>query len=242
MKDTASVIISGGSRGLGLALSKKFLELGFNVGTFARNSSSDTDSLKLLYPNNYFFLGIDITDSIATQNFVDVFCEKYGKVDYLINNAAIGQDSLFAHTSNEEISKILQVNISGTLHLTKNVLKKMAVSASGSVLFLSSICATKGYPGLSVYAGTKGFLDSFCQSLVVEYRGTGIKFNSVAPGFFESEMSASLSQNQLLQIMKNTPSGRLTHDAEIVRIAEFLFTSDFNFNGARIVIDGGVSA
>lgn len=237
-----SVIISGGSKGLGLAISRNFLERGFVVGSFARHTTFEVESLRKDFGENYFFSEVDISNSVAVRDYVSEFVSKFNHIGYLVNNAAIGQDSLLVHLSDEDIDSLININVLGMSHLTRAVLKKMAFQESGSVIFVSSICSSKGYSGLSVYAGTKGFVDSFARSLVVEYRARSIKFNTVAPGFFESDMSSSLSTRQLGQISANTPSGRLTRDLDIVQAIEFISSGDVNLNGARIVIDGGVTA
>jgi 3-oxoacyl-[acyl-carrier protein] reductase len=239
---TQSVIVSGGSKGLGLAICRNFLDRGFFVGSFARSSTPEVDVLRGEFGENYYFREVDVSNSGLIRDFVSQFVLKFDHIDYLINNAAVGQDSLFVHLSDEDLESLVNINILGMSSLTRTVLKRMALQDSGSIIFVSSICASKGYSGLSVYAGTKGFVDSFARSLVVEYRGRGIKFNTVAPGFFESDMSSSLSSQQLNQISSNTPSGRLTRDFEVVQAIEFMTSGDLNLNGARIVIDGGVTA
>ncbi len=237
-----SVIVSGGSKGLGFAISRNFLERGFVVGSFARQSTAGVESLKKVFGQDYFFREVDISNSVSVRDYVNQFISKYNRIDCLVNNAAIGQDSLFVHLSDEELDSLININVLGVSILTRAVLKKMAFQESGSIIFVSSICSSKGYSGLSVYAGTKGFVDSFARSLVVEYRGRGIKFNTVAPGFFKSEMSSSLSTRQLDQISEHTPTGRLTQDLDVVQAIEFLSSGNLNLNGARIVIDGGVIA
>jgi 3-oxoacyl-[acyl-carrier protein] reductase len=112
----------------------------------------------------------------------------------------------------------------------------------GRILNVSSICGSKGFTGLTAYSGSKGAMDAFTRSLAQEVSGRGIMVNSIAPGFFESDMSAVLSADQLATIKRRTPTGRLTSDSNLLPVIELLLFSDTNLTGQTITIDGGATA
>lgn len=231
-------IVSGGSRGLGLRVCQELLEMGCLVSTFARTSTREVQKLQEEFAGFFSFAEVDICDAIALDQFVLDSEKRFGSIKGLVNNAAVGQDDLLLHMSSQKIMNLVNINILGTVALTKSSLKRMLLGDGGKVIFISSICASKGFPGLSIYSGTKGFMDSFSRSLVVELKGTSITINSISPGFFASEMSSVLSKNQLTRIQQNTPSGKLTETNDVVLALRYLLNSE-NSNGANIVIDGG---
>jgi len=238
MSNMPHYIVSGGSRGLGLQICKELLEMGCFVSTFARTSTLESKQLQEESMGFFAFAEVDICDQEALEQFIFDSEERFGPIRGLVNNAAIGQDDLLLHMSSQKIMNLVNVNILGTIALTKSALKRMLIGDGGKVIFISSICATKGFPGLSIYSGTKGFIDSFSRSLVVELKGSSISINSISPGFFASEMSSVLSENQLVRIQRNTPSGKLTETDDVVLALRYLLSSE-NSNGANIVIDGG---
>lgn len=241
MINDGTYIVSGGSKGLGLDICEYLLKNNLKVATFARHATSDTERLTTEYAGNFIFKEIDILDTDNLAAFINYANSTLGPIVGLVNNAAVGQDDLLLHMSIAKAAEIIQINTLGTVMLTKLVLKKIILSGGGSVVFISSICANKGYPGLSVYSGTKGFIESFCKSLVVEFRKTDVFFNIIEPGFFESEMSSVLSQEQIKRIKNNAPSGKLTSSLDVVKALNLILTSN-NLNGSVIVIDGGTSS
>ncbi|MDQ4123989.1 MAG: SDR family oxidoreductase, partial [Actinomycetota bacterium] len=166
----------------------------------------------------------------------------WGTIDALVNNAAVGQDSLFVHTSPDQIRQIIRTNVEGPLLLTRLVIRQMLrQDGTGFVVNIGSISSTEGYPGLTVYAATKGAIDAFTRSLARELAGR-VRINTVAPGFFDSEMSNVLLPEQRDAIMRRTPTGRLTTPEDLTAIVELLLREDGNLNGTVIAVDGGASA
>jgi 3-oxoacyl-[acyl-carrier protein] reductase len=237
-----NLIVSGGSRGLGLDLCTHFLESGHSVASIARSETDATKNLAERWPDRYVFRPVDITDHDALVAFVKLVAGTFGSVDALVNNAAVGQDSLFVHTSPERVRQIIRTNVEGPLLLTRLVVRQMLrQDAVGRIVNIGSISATEGYAGLTVYAATKGALDAFTRSLARELSGR-IVVNTVAPGFFDSEMSSVLLPEQRDVIMRRTPSGRLTTPEDLVNVIDLLLSADTNLNGAVIPVDGGASA
>ncbi|MEV8376873.1 SDR family NAD(P)-dependent oxidoreductase [Kribbella sp. NPDC056861] len=235
------VLVSGGSRGLGLAIVTELLDAGVKVAAFARTVTADLTALATKYPEQVHVGSVDVTDAKATQAFVREVEEELGPIDGLVNNAAVGQDSLHVHTSAEQLAGIIETNLTAPLILTRFVLRRMlAKGLKGRIVNVTSICAQRGFPGLVAYSATKGGLDAATRSMARELGGR-VLVNSVAPGFFASEMSAVLGQTQLDQIVRRTPTGHLTEPEEVVPVVRMLLLENTNINGQVIVIDGAAS-
>lgn len=235
------VLISGASRGLGLAMVTDLLESGLKVAAFARTVTPELDALGERFPGQLHTGSVDITDEKACQAFVKEVEAEFGVIDGLINNAAIGQDSLHVHTPSDRISQIIETNLTAPLVLTRFVLRRLlAKGRRGRLVNVTSICGQRGYPGLVAYSATKGGLDAATRSLAREFSGR-VLANAVAPGFFASEMSAVLGSTQLEQILRRTPSGRMTTPEDVVPVVRMLMLDQTNINGQSIVIDGAGS-
>ncbi|MFV0430439.1 MAG: SDR family NAD(P)-dependent oxidoreductase [Arachnia sp.] len=235
------VVISGGSRGLGLAMVRSVLDRGAKVATFARTITPELEALADERADDMFVESVDATDAQAVTRFLKAAEAKLGPIDALVNNAAIGQDSLHVHTSPERIASIIETNLTAPLLLTRGVLRRILAGAGrGRIVMITSICAQRGYAGLVSYSATKGGLDSAMRAIAREMHGR-ILANSIAPGFFASEMSSVLGPNQLDTITRRTPSGHLVEPDEVTPVLETLLFADTNINGQAIVLDGGGS-
>lgn len=235
------VLVSGGSRGLGLALVTDALAGGAKVSTFARTVTPELQELALLHPMSLHVGSVDVTDTAGLTAFIRESAAKLGPIDALVNNAAIGQDSLHIHTSPEQIAALVATNLTAPLLLTRAVLRHiMARGGRGRIVMVTSVCAQRGYSGLVAYSATKGGLDSAMRTLAREMHGR-VLINSVAPGFFASEMSSVLGPDELETITRRTPSGRLVEPHNIVPVVRSLLFEDTNLNGQVLTVDGGSS-
>lgn len=235
------VVVSGGSRGLGLAIVRTVLDGGAKVAAFARTVTPELKALAAEHPDRVLAGSVDATDTKAVTAFVKEASKTLGPVDGLVNNAAIGQDSLHVHTSPDRIADIIATNLTAPLLLTRTVLREiLAKGTRGRIVTVTSICAQRGYAGLVAYSATKGGLDAATRTLAREMHGRAL-VNSVAPGFFASEMSSVLGQTQLETITRRTPSGRLVEPENVVPTVRTLLFEDTNINGQVITIDGGSS-
>ena len=235
------VLVSGGSRGLGLDIVRGVLDRGAKVATFARTVTPELEQLAAQQPDKVFVASVDATDSKAVTRFIKDAEKALGPIDALVNNAAIGQDSLHVHTSPERIEQIVQTNLVAPLMLARAVLRRiLAGSGRGRIVMITSICAQRGYAGLVTYAATKGGLDSAMRTIAREMHGR-VLCNSIAPGFFASEMSSVLGTTELAAITRRTPTGRLVEPENVTPVVNSLLFDDTNINGQVIVIDGGGS-
>lgn len=243
-------IVSGGSRGLGLAVVERLLERGDRVATFSRQGSARLDELRAAAPQRLFTDRLDAADPPAITAFVAATVAHFGRIDHCIANAAIAAEGVLATTPDETISRLLAVNVEGAIVLVRECVRQWLVQppskppAPGpSAVLVSSIVAGRGSPGLTVYAATKGALESFGRCLARELGGRGIRVNTIAPGFLETELSATLSPADRSRIARRTPLGRLGTPTDVVGAIDFLTSGRAAFvTGQTLTVDGGGAA
>lgn len=161
----------------------------------------------------------------------------------LINNAALVYDGLLATLPVEDIGKMVDVNLKGTLYLTRECLRIMLLQSSGRIINIASVVGLHGYSGLAVYASTKAALLGLTRSLAREVGPKSITVNAVAPGYLETEMTRRLDANQVGQIIRRTPLGRLGSTGDIVGAISFLTSESASFiTGQILVVDGGLTS
>ncbi|HTQ39538.1 MAG TPA: SDR family oxidoreductase [Pirellulales bacterium] len=235
------IIVSGGSRGLGQALVDELLRAGYRVSTFSRKPSPFTDSQAK--NSNFFFATADVAERAALPTFVETAENRFGIPYGLVNCAGMAVEGVLAMTPEEEIERVMQINLIGALTLTRCVVRRMLLgSGGGSIVNISSIIGLRGYSGLSAYAATKGGLDAMTRSLARELGERQIRVNSVAPGYVETEMTHGLSREQLDQIKRRTPLGRLAQPADVASVVRFLLSDQAQFvTGQTLVVDGGIT-
>jgi len=235
------IIISGGSRGLGQGLVAGLLEADYAVSTFSRKPTNFTDGLK---SNESFFFGTaDVSDASQSEEFVGKAIEQFGRPYGLINCAGIARDGILATMPNAEIDQLMSINLSGTLHLTRRVVRDMLLEPEPAVIInISSIIGLRGYRGLAAYAATKAGMDGITRALARELGSRKIRVNSIAPGYLTTEMTHGLDDHQQNQIVKRTPLGRLGTPEDVLGTALFLLSDSSQFiTGQVFVIDGGIT-
>jgi 3-oxoacyl-[acyl-carrier protein] reductase len=175
---------------------------------------------------------------------LDKLAPRLAECDALVNNVGIAYDGILAMQSLQSIEEIVQVNLVSLLYLTKlYVRERLAVSQPGNVVTIGSIVAIRGYRGLAAYSASKGALSSMTRALAREMGAKGFRFNTVLPGFIETDMSRSLSGEQRKQIIRRTPLGRLAKVDDVVPIVRFLLSEDSRFiTGQEIIVDGGITS
>jgi 3-oxoacyl-[acyl-carrier protein] reductase len=233
------IIISGGSKGLGRAIVAGLLGDGYCVSTFSRTSSSFIEEQAA--NESFFYLPADLADGSTLSEFVKLAEKKFGVPYGLINCAAIAADGVLATMPEDTIKKLVTVNVEGTLKLTRLVVRRMLLNKTGGVILnISTISALRGFRGLAAYAFTKGGMDSFTRALARELGEQRIRVNSIAPGYYDTEMSKGLSEDHKQQILRRTPLGRLGEPADVVGPVLFLLSDQASFiTGQVLVIDGG---
>ena len=239
------VIVTGGSRGLGAGLVQSYLDAGERVATCARSRTDEVDRWEKDpdLEGRFLFATVDMSDRDATTEFVKNVMDTWGQIDILINNAGVARDGILAVAAPEDVDTVIDLNLKGTIHITHLVSRRMLSRGTGHIINISSIVGLSGYRGLSVYSATKAALDGFTRSLSRELGSRGIMVNSVAPGYLRTEMSHGLDEDQLQQIVRRTPAGRLGEPSDIARVCLFLTAPENDYlTGQVIVADGGLTA
>ena len=239
------VIVTGGSRGLGAGIVQSYLDSGERVATCARSRTDEIDKWAAdpALEGRFLFSEVDLSNREQTTAFVKDVIDAWGTVDVLINNAGVARDGILGLSSDEDIDTVIDLNLKGTLHITKLVSRRMLAHGKGHIVNISSIVGLSGYRGLAVYSSTKAAMDGITRALARELGSRGIIVNSVAPGYLRTEMSHGLDEEQLGQIVRRTPAGRLGEPADIARIVQFLTAPENDYiTGQVIVADGGLTA
>jgi 3-oxoacyl-[acyl-carrier protein] reductase len=238
------VIVTGGSKGLGKAIVKKFIRTGeFKVATFSRSPTEFINKTNEKHQSKFIYRSIDVSKRKSVRSFVDEVSERYGSVDVLVNNAGVARDDVLALQPTDDIDSMIDINLKGTLAVTKSCVRKMLTQRSGRIINITSIVGQSGYRGLSAYSVTKSGLDGLTRSMARELGGRGITVNSVAPGFLKTEMTQALDERQREQIIRRTPIGRLGTTKDVVGLVHFLASSEAEFiTGQTIAVDGGITA
>jgi 3-oxoacyl-[acyl-carrier protein] reductase len=235
-------IVSGGSRGLGLAIVEALLDRGDRVATFSRSGSPPLDSLASMYGDRLLEERLDAADSDAIRRFVGSVVERFNRIDHCIANAAIAHEGVLATMRDDEIDGMLAVNVKGPIVLVRECVRQMLVGPPGdcSVTLISSVVAARGSPGLAVYAATKAALEGFGISLARELGPRGIRVNTLAPGFLETDLSATLSHENRERVARRMALGRLGTVADVAGAVSYLASSAASFLTSQTIgVDGG---
>jgi len=239
------VVVTGGSRGLGAGIVQAYLDAGDRVATCARSRTKEIDrwAEDPGLEGRFLFHEVDLSNRDQTEAFVKAVVREWSKVDVLVNNAGVARDGILGLATDDDIDTVVDLNLKGTLHITRLVSRRMLARGRGSIVNISSIVGLSGYRGLAVYSATKAAMDGLTRALARELGSRGVTVNSVAPGYLRTEMSHGLDEDQLQQIVRRTPAGRLGEPADIARVVQFLTAPDNDYlTGQVIVVDGGLTA
>jgi 3-oxoacyl-[acyl-carrier protein] reductase len=242
-----NVVVTGGSRGIGLAISRRLAAAGYNVIAVARHESDELretiGGVAKQGAGGLHFRAFDLSEIDAIPAFVKTLRDEFGALYGLVNNAGIGTEGLLATMHNSEIEALVRLNITSPIVLTKYVVRQMMADGAGRVINMSSIIATTGYNGLSVYGATKAAATGFTRSLAREVGKLGITVNAIAPGFVDTELTQSLSEDQRKRIAGRSALRRLPETDDVARMVEYLLgDGGRNITGSVLTIDAGNTA
>jgi 3-oxoacyl-[acyl-carrier protein] reductase len=243
--DGRVVVITGGSRGLGAGIVQAYLDAGDRVATCARTRTGQIDRWlsDAEIADRLLFCETDVSDRGDDAAFVRAVVERWGRIDVLVNNAGVARDGVIATAREADVDAVIDLNLKGTLEITRLVSRRMLAQGGGHIVSISSIVGLSGYRGLAVYSATKAAIDGLTRALSRELGSRGIFVNSVAPGYLRTEMSHGLDEEQLQQIVRRTPAGRLGEPEDIARLVIFLASEANTYiTGQTVVADGGLTA
>lgn len=240
------VIVTGGSRGLGAEAVRSLLKEGYFVSACSRTKSPFIESVEddPQLRERFYYRPLDLEHTGAYERFVDDCVAHGGPLYGLVNNAGIAMAGVLATFPNADSERILRVNLLGPLAMSRAAIRHfLRTRTGGRIVNISSIIGSRGYNGLAAYSASKAGLDGLTRALARELGRLNITVNSIAPGYVRTEMSATLSQGQLDQIIRRTPLGRLAEPSDITGLLCFLLSDAAAFiTGQVILVDGGTSA
>lgn len=236
------VLVTGASRGLGLAISRRLVEDGYRVIGVSRSMPDELVKLTEAHEGRFIAETFDVSDLAAIPAFVRKITDKYGRLFGLVNNAGIGLDGVLATQHASEIERVMRVNLLAPINLTKYFSREMLQAREGRIINISSIIGSTGFSGLSVYAASKAGLTGFTKSLSRELGRVNITVNAVAPGYMETEMTGELQGGKLDSIRRRSPLG-LAHVEDAAGAVAYLMSPDgVRITGSVITVDGGSTA
>jgi 3-oxoacyl-[acyl-carrier protein] reductase len=242
-----NVIVTGGSRGLGLAIARCLSGAGYRVIAIARKSTEPLAGLiaesEARSPGSLRFVPFDLAELEAIPRLVRDLRSEFGAIYGLVNNAGTSHDGVLSLFADPEIERLVRLNTISPMILTKYVVRSMMAHGGGRVVNISSIMGFTGYSGLAVYGATKASLIGFTRSLAREVGRVGILVNAVAPGFVETEMTQGLDDAQREQIMRRSALKRLTDPADVAAAVEYLLSDKArSVTGTVLTVDAGNTA
>ena len=234
-------LVSGGSRGLGAELVCGFLARRYGVATLSRTKTAFITNM-LRARKHFHWRAVDGSDHEALRAFVQEVGERLGRIDVLVNNAGVAMDGILPTMRTSDIVEAVEVNLTAALVLAQACSRLMLRQGSGCIVNISSVHAIRGHAGVAVYSATKAALDGFTRSLARELGPRKIRVNSVAPGYFDSEMVKGMAEEQKQRIARRTPLGRLARVDEVANAVHFLTSDQASFiTGHTLVVDGGIT-
>lgn len=242
-----SVIVTGGSRGLGLGIVRKLAAEGYHAIAVARRSNDKLASAihqaKDSGAGAMDFVPYDLGEIEGIAGFVRKLRKKFGPIHGLVNNAALGFDGVLATMHNSQIERMIRVNTLSPIVLTKYVVRHMMADGGGRIVNVASIIGFTGYSGLSAYAATKASLMGFTRSLAREVGRLGVNVNAVAPGYIDTEMTEKLGDEQRGQIARRSALRRLADVEDVANAVEFLLgDKSKSITGTVMTVDAGSTA
>jgi 3-oxoacyl-[acyl-carrier protein] reductase len=248
MPDAArSVLVTGGSRGLGLAISQKLAAAGYRVIAVARHKNKNVTAAiaqaERANKGTLHFVPFDLGKVDEIPGLVRALRKEFGPLFGLVNNAALGHYGVLATMHNAKIEEQVRVNTLSPIVLTKYVVRGMMSAGAGRIVNVASIIGVTGYSGLAVYAATKTAIVGFTRSLAREVGRLGINVNAVSPGFLATDMTQTLDQDDLQKIMRRTALRRFPEVEDVADAVEFLLGEKArNITGTVLTVDAGTTA
>ncbi len=225
------VLVTGGNRGIGLAIAKSFQEQGDRVAVTVRGEPVE----------DFTSVRCDMTDTASIDAAVAQVEQQLGPVEVLVANAGVTRDGLLISMKEEDFAAVLDANLTGAFRVTKRVARGMLKQRRGRIVLMSSVVALLGSGGQTSYAASKAGLIGFGRSLARELGSRGITVNVVAPGFVDTDMTAALGEERIAALKAQIPLGRTATPDEVAAVVRFLASEEAAYvTGAVVPVDGGL--
>ena len=242
-----SVVVTGGSRGLGLGIARVLAAAGYQVIAVARRTSEPLTAAMADagrgQPGALHFRPADLSDLAAIPGLVRAWRREFGSIYGLVNNAGLGTSGVLAIMPDAQIEQLIRLNVVSPITLTKYVVRAMMASGEGRIVNLASIISGTGYSGLSAYGASKAALVGFTRSLAREVGPLNITVNAVAPGFVDTDMTGGLAEGGRDQIVRRSALRRLAEVEDVAGTVEFLLSDKArNITGTVLTVDAGSTA
>jgi 3-oxoacyl-[acyl-carrier protein] reductase len=242
-----NVVVTGGSRGLGLGIAKRLISEGYRVLAIARSQSNEMveaqAKAETSNPGSFVILPFDLAEIEKIPSLIAQVRKQHGPIFGLVNNAGISFEGPLAMMPTSQIERLVRVNTISPIVLTKYVLRGMMSDGGGRIVNVLSILAFTGYSGLAVYGATKSSLLGFTRSLAREVGRLGINVNAVAPGFVDTDLTKKLDENDREKIVRRSALRRLAEVEDVANAVEFLLSDKAkNMTGTVITVDAGATA
>jgi len=242
-----NVVVTGGSRGLGLGIVRRLTAEGYRAVAIARQMNdqlaSTMEQAEQSRPGSLHFVPFDLANIQNIPDLVKKLHKDFGPIYGLVNNAALGLDGVLATMHNSQIERLIRVNTLSPIVLTKYVVRHMMADGGGRVVNVASILGFKGYSGLSVYGATKASMIGFTRSLAREVGRLGVNVNAIAPGFMETDMTQGLEGKRREEVARRSALRRFPDVEDVADAIEFLLgTKAKNITGTVLTVDAGTTA
>jgi 3-oxoacyl-[acyl-carrier protein] reductase len=242
-----NIVVTGGSRGVGLAICRRLTDAGYRVLALARHNNDQLaaalEQINGSRPDSFRFVPFDLAEIQDIPDLVKTIRKEFGSIGGLVNNAAQGTPGVLANMHISQIERLIRINTLSPIVLTRCVVRHMMADGGGRIVNISSVIGFTGYSGLSVYGATKASMIGFTRSLAREVGQLGINVNAVAPGFMETEMTESLGTDQRHQIARRSALRRLPELEDVANAVEFLLGDKAkNITGTVLTVDAGATA
>lgn len=232
MAQGRSVLVTGGNRGIGLAIARAFQANGDQVAITSRTGQG---------PEGVLTVKADVTDMDSIDQAFSEVEEAHGPVEVLVNNAGMNKDQLLLRMSEEDFEEVVNTNLTGSFRALKRATRGMVRLKKGRVIFISSVVGLYGSPGQINYAASKAGLVGMARSLTRELASRNITANVVAPGYIDTEMTQELDEGLQKQYKQAIPAGRFAEPKEVANVVQWLASDQASYiSGAVIPVDGGL--
>ncbi len=225
-------VVTGGNRGIGLAISRRLRDAGHPVVVACRSGEA---------PDGLIAVAMDVADSASIDAAFDQIEKDHGPIGIVVANAGITRDGLLMRMPDDDIDAVLTTNLAGAIRVSRRSLRGMLKARGGRIILISSVVGMLGSAGQVNYAAAKSGLIGAARSLAREVGSRGITVNVIAPGFVETDMTGALDEDRKKEILGSVPLGRYAQPDEVAALVQFLASDEAGYiTGAVIPIDGGL--